>query len=142
MTTWILVSNSSKAFLYETKNIHKEPLARVDTFFHPKSLEKNHDLLTDRPARFIKSGSAHSATDKADPHEHEAEIFATELAKMLEKAHGESKFSRLVIVSLPHFTGLINKHFKSKHAPIVHVEKNYVDLTVDELTERLKEVGA
>lgn len=142
MTTWILVSSASEAKLYQTKNLRTEPLEQINTFSHDESREKGSDLVSDHPGRYsTPGGSARGSYEKNDPKEHEAEVFAAILAKHLNKAHAEQHFNRLIIVALPHFHGEVKKHLKFKDIPISHIEKNYVKLNMDQLTERLKEVG-
>lgn len=142
MKTWILVASASKAYLHETNNLRTKPLIAINTFSHPESKEKNRNLVTDRPGHYSTNHAAKGAYEKEHPKAHEAEIFACELAKMLDKAKADNKFDQLIIVALSHFQGILTKHLHLKNDAVTHIDKNFVDLTKEELTERLQKMQA
>ena len=78
----------------------------VKESIHPQSREKNANLVTDRPGHNQGHGNGHgSYVPQTTPKEHQADIFALELARELDSGRVENRFSRLVLVAPPAFMG-------------------------------------
>jgi protein required for attachment to host cells len=138
-TTWILVSNASTAKLLRNTGPNKG-LELVREFAHPQSREKNGDLVTDRPGRNPGAGNGHGSFVPATlPKEHEAEVFAIELARELDTGRVNNQYSRLVMVAPPAFMGQLNQHLNSAVKGFVSdtLEKDYTRATDKELSQHL-----
>lgn len=138
-TTWILVSNASSGRLFKNTGPNKG-LEMVKQFEHPQSREKNSDLVTDRPGHNPGSGNGHgSFVPATTPKEHEADIFALELARELDAGRIGNKYARLVLVASPAFLGQINRHLTDSVKGLVSdsLEKDYTHATEKELTQHL-----
>jgi protein required for attachment to host cells len=71
--------------------------------------------------------------------EHEATVFAKEIATTLEKAVAEGKTNKIYIVASPSFLGMLRKNF---HAPLEkaiagEVDKDICMLSTKEIREHL-----
>jgi len=140
--TWILVSNASEARLFETQKYPKK-LSLRKTYTHPRSRLKNSALATDRAGHFQGDAArtSHGAFSEAVlPKQHEIEQFAKTLVSDLDAGRNAHDYQKLVIVSSPHFHGLLNKHMNGHVKKMVqkHIEKDYTTLKEKELLERLK----
>lgn len=138
-TTWILVSNASTGKLFRNSGPNKG-IELVREFTHPQSREKNSDLVSDRPGRNPGAGNGHGSFVPATlPKEHEAEVFAMELARELENGRIGKQFSRLVVVAPPAFMGQLNQHLNHAVKGLVSdtLEKDYTKATEKELGQHL-----
>ncbi|HUI26373.1 MAG TPA: host attachment protein [Candidatus Kryptonia bacterium] len=143
-TTWILVSDASRARLFATTGKLK-PWTLVQELDHPKSRLKGQDITTDKAGRMRQSFGAGSRPAMASPtstKEVEAEHFTQELAALLESGHGRNEFSRLVLVAPPHFLGLLRKLLSP---PLIKriaatIDKDLTQLHERDLPERLADV--
>ena len=139
--TWVLIANGSEARLFEKKNDPKL-LSLIKEFNHPESRDKGLDLASDRAGNFngeISKAAHGSFTEATSPKEYEAERFAKILADELDAARNENRYNQLIIVSSPHFHGLLNGHMNEHVAKMVdkHIEKDYTDLKAEELLEKI-----
>jgi protein required for attachment to host cells len=138
-TTWILVSNASAGKLLRNLGPNKG-IELVREFAHPQSREKNGDLVSDRPGRNPGAGNGHGSFVPATlPKEHEAEVFAIELARELEIGRVANQFSRLVLVAPPAFLGQLNQHLSHAVKGLVSdkLEKDYTRASDKELSQHL-----
>lgn len=142
--TWILVASASMATLYDyasPKSINGKPtLNTVKEFAHPDSRKKDRNLTSDRQGAFMSSGSYGTFVDSSDPHQYEAEVFAHQLVQALEQGRVDNQYQALVLVSAPHFLGLLRKSIDDhplKKMPIHEVEKDYTKNKPHELIELL-----
>ncbi len=139
--TWILVTNASEARLFETQKYPKK-LSLRKKFFHPKSRAKNASLVTDRAGHF-QGDSGHTThgafNDAAPAKQVEIERFAKTLVSELDVGRNAHDYKKLVIVSSPHFHGLLNKHMNGHVAKMVdkHIEKDYTTLKEKELLKKI-----
>jgi protein required for attachment to host cells len=141
MNTWVLVANASEARIFGTDRIG-EAMECVKEFSHPESRGKGSELASDRPGHYQSKGSGHGAfVESSDPKEYEADRFASELAKELDKGRTDKAYRKLVVVAAPHFYGLLNSHMnKHTRAMIVNdIQKDLTDCVARDLPIRLKE---
>ncbi|MDX2503873.1 MAG: host attachment protein [Gammaproteobacteria bacterium] len=141
-TTWVLIANGSEARLFEKQNnpLH---LSLIKQFSHPQSRDKGLDLATDRAGHFNgdTSKAAHGSFNEAtSPKQYELERFAQILSNELDAARNENRYNKLILVSSPHFHGLLNKHMNGNVTKMVakHIEKDYTELKAEELLERIR----
>jgi protein required for attachment to host cells len=138
MKTWIIVASSSVGYLYQTDNLRNKDLILIKEFFHPRSREKGTDILTDRPGHFSTCHAARGTYEKAEPKELEADHFSRELVDMLNQGHNDHEFEQLILVTAPHFYGLINKHLNFNIDKITHIPKDYTKLKASDLLKSLR----
>lgn len=136
----ILIANASEAKCYETERLG-DKLTLIKEYQHPQSRAKRMDLVSDRPGHYISRDSAHGALENtSDPKEVEADHFARELAADLNHLHPDN--SQLILITPPHFFGLLNKHLHdsvSKHL-FYHLDKDYTKIPLKQLLEYLQEL--
>lgn len=132
--TWILVANASMAILYSfvpTESPKKKlTLNIVGEYQHPASREHDHTLVSDRLGEYQKQrGYGHgSFAEPTDPHEYEREVFAKQLFHKLEEGRVANQYKGLILVSSPHFLGLLHQNIDNhpiKHLLIREVQKDY-----------------
>jgi protein required for attachment to host cells len=106
-TVWVLVADASRARVFAADNRVANTLEEVTDHLHPESRLHNRDLVSDRPGRASDRASvARSAVEEeGGPKDHQATVFARELAGMLSDAAGEGKFEHLVLCAPPAFMG-------------------------------------
>lgn len=137
--TWILVGNASKARLFRNTGPGKG-LDLVREFAHPQSREKNANLVSDRPGHNPGAGNGHGSFVSAMlPKEHEADVFALELAREMDAGRVNNLYSRLVLVASPAFMGQIKQHLSDAVQKLVmdSLEKDYTQSTEKELGKHL-----
>ena len=124
---WVLVANSSYAMILEVKGLGKEIhlLQKID---FPDGRKRDRDINTDKPGRAFASTGAvrHAVGSSVDPHQHEQEIFAHQLSKLLHKAKSEQQFDDLSIIAPAHFLGELKAVLTDqvKHAIAKEVSKD------------------
>ncbi|MCS6786108.1 MAG: host attachment protein [Thiobacillaceae bacterium] len=135
--TWILVANASHAKLYANHG-PKKGLELVKELDHPESREKAANLVSDRNGNYQGSGSY---TPPTSPKEHEAEVFAQEVARVLEEGRVNRAYDRLILVASAHFMGLLNQRLSQHVRNLVSdtLEKDYTRLPVKELAGHLQD---
>jgi protein required for attachment to host cells len=146
VTTWILVSDTSRAKLFSAEK-REGDWALVKDFEHPEGREFSKEIRpSGPPGRMQKSkgaGSRSSMEPHTWPKEAEAERFAEHLAQYLDEALGKRAFEALVLVAPPHFLGMLHgtlgkqtgKHLKAT------VDKDLVMLESADIRERLLDVA-
>lgn len=138
-TTWILISNASIGRIFRNSGPNKG-IELVHEFSHPQSREKNADLVSDRPGHNPGAGNGHGSFVSATiPKEHEADLFALELARKLDAGRVENLYSRLVLVASPAFMGQIKQHLNNAVNKLVSntLEKDYTRSSEQELMRHL-----
>ena len=140
MKTWILVANSAEAKILATDKLRTGELEVVREFTHPESRKKISELMTDKPGHYKTDSGAHSAYDKNDPKEIEAEHFAMQLIHELKTGWDQHNFKNLIVVAPAHFYGILRKHMQHfNFCDIDHIPKDYTKYTLSKLHCSLKE---
>jgi protein required for attachment to host cells len=114
---WVLVANSSRALIYMSdKKLAK--LEVVRTLSHPESRLKNGEINSDAQGQTLHAPSRTSASYSAehDPHEHEVEVFAKEVARVLHLGRTDGSFDELILVASPKFLGFLRSHLDADTA--------------------------
>lgn len=138
MKTWVLVANAGVAFVYESENLRTKTLTLIKKLQHPASREKENELVSDRPGDYHAEHGARSGYEKPNPKEIEAENFARELAVMIVHSHNIHNFEQLILLSSPHFYGLINKHLTLKNGKVIHIPKDYTKFSKNDLLDHVR----
>lgn len=137
--TWILVANASLAKLYENLGPNKG-LKLVKELIHPESRQKNGELVSDRSGAMAMTGSGGgSMQPQTMPKQHEAKVFAQEIAQALYHGRTSNAFKRAIVVAPPAFMGLLNAVIDGPTAQLItdRFEKDYTKTPENELGERL-----
>ena len=138
--TWILVANASLAKLYANMGPNKG-LTLVKEMIHPESRQKNSDLVTDRAGSMpgVGNGSG-SKIPQTTPKEHEAKVFAQEIAQELYRGRANNAFARAIVCAPPAFMGMLNGVLDSPTAQLItdRFEKDYTKTSEPVLRERLE----
>lgn len=138
--TWILVANASLAKLYANMGPNKG-LTLVKEMIHPESRQKNSDLVTDRAGSMpgVGNGSG-SKIPQTTPKEHEAKVFAQEIAQELYRGRATNAFARAIVCAPPAFMGMLNGVLDSPTAQLItdRFEKDYTKASEPVLRERLE----
>lgn len=140
MTTWIVVSNASRARVFSV-NGELPAWTLVRELSHPESRAKGIELSSKEPGRMKQSaGQGRPAMDAVTPlKEVEAEHFAQELAHLLDKEFDHQAYSQLLLVAPPHFLGLLRKRLNGKLTKhlLASIDKDLTAIEARELPERL-----
>jgi protein required for attachment to host cells len=137
--TWILVANASLARVYEHLGPNKG-IKLVKELIHPESRYKNSDLVTDRSGNMATQGNGKGAhTPQTMPKDHQAKVFAQELAHELYQGRTKNAFGRAIVVAPPAFMGMLNAEIDHPTAQLVtdRFEKDYTKAPEPKLCERL-----
>ncbi|HAF56521.1 MAG TPA: host attachment protein [Thauera sp.] len=137
--TWILVANASLAKLYANLGPNKG-LTLVKELIHPESRQKNGELVSDRSGAMAAAGSSGgSMQPQTLPKQHEAKVFAQEIAQALYQGRTTNAFKRAILVAPPAFMGLLNAVIDGPTAQLItdRFEKDYTKTPENELGERL-----
>jgi len=145
LSTWILVANASQAFFYalDVKELHKGKIALelLNTLEHEESRKKDAELMSDRSGHFQSGNLGHGSSyyNAVDPKEHEAEVFAKEVAQALESSRISKDYEQLILVIPPHFHGLLNKHLNKNVVGLIKekIEKDYTKDHIKKLEAHL-----
>lgn len=139
-STWTLVANACTARLYSGDPRRK--LQLLKEFTHPESRERAAALVSDRPGHNPGAGNGHgSFVPASDPKQHEAELFASELAAELDRGRAAGEARRIVLVAAPAFLGLVSKRMADPTRALVSdtVQKDYTKADDKELQGHLSQ---
>lgn len=141
---WILVADGARGRLLLHAGPGKElqPATGVDQFLGDR--RPNREIASDRPGRAFESANParHGYAPRVDWHEFAKREFAARMGKILDRGRERRKFDELILVAPPKTLGDLRATLDPKTAACVRHEipKDLVQLTMDELKERLAEV--
>lgn len=158
-TTWIISANAGRARIFSESDPSK-PLQEVEDMVNSAARLRTQETQTDKigPTAATNSGhniggtqgvaGAHNGAVGAPnkqyqpahtPAEHEAELFAKEIAKYLMDAHQQGRFGQLVISASPQFLGSLRSVLDPHIKPLIKLElnKDYTHVNGHELREQL-----
>ena len=143
---WVVVAGRSEAKIFELDR--KGPkLHLLKTIEKPEGKMRNEEMDSDRPGvtRSRNKGSSHTAslTKSQNTKDHNAEIFGKHIIQELNKARKENQCEKVIFVVESSFKGILNKNMHNngmKNMVFDTVNKNYIDLKEDEISDRLKDV--
>jgi protein required for attachment to host cells len=137
---WIVVADSARARIFGAKNRGGE-LTELEVRYHPESRMRDRELQTDKPGRmYSMQGEFRSATEQTPARKVEAERFAQDLSKYLDKKHHQQHFEHLVLVASPNFLGQLRNEFSDRlHKVVTHeINKDLSNLEkAEEIRKRL-----
>jgi len=137
--TWILVANASLAKLYANLGPNKG-LTLVKELIHPESRQKNAQLVTDRAGNMAGLGNGQgSRQPQTIPKDHEAKVFAQEIAHELYRGRAKNAFGRAILMAPPGFMGMLNAELDNPTAQLItdRFDKDYTKTPEPQLREHL-----
>jgi len=142
MTTWILVANQSVAKIFERSSKNGVP-ELIEEFQHPAGRLHEGDLVTDKGAAVFQSagsGQQRSTGTEVEATEHQAQIFAGELAEQLRRARVDDRYRALALICAPAFLGHLREALDDATAKLVtaEVDKNISEQPTGELPATLQ----
>ena len=138
-TTWILVANASLARFYANSGPNKG-LALMKEIRHPESRQKNAALVTDRPGSMAGTAGRGVMSPHTLPKEHEARVFALELARELNQGRNGNQYQRAIIVAPPAMMALLTDSLDSVTSNLVtdRFEKDYTKVSEKQIASQLE----
>lgn len=120
MTSWVIVANSARARVFESKG-KSEPWSELWDMVNSEGRNAEQDFVSDKPGRTVDGARAqrHTLDPSVDPKERAAMQLARELADKLDAALREKKFHHLTVVAAPHFLGLLREQMSKTVAGAV-----------------------
>ena len=142
-TIWVLIADGVRARLFVHRRGEGGLKPALDHEFIGMNLPSR-SIASDRAGRALGSNgtAGHVVQRQTDPHRHEEEAFAHEIAGILEDARKRNAFDQLVVVAPPRALGDLRIAFSNPLRARIQRELNK-DLTtvpVHELSKVLDEV--
>ncbi len=143
---WVVVAGRSKAKIFELDR--KGPtLHLLKTIEKPEGKLRNEEMDSDRPGvtrnRYRGSTNTASLTKSQNTKDHNAEIFGKHIVHELDEARKKNQCEKVIFVVESSFKGILSKninHNGMKNMVFDIVNKNYINLKEDEISERLKDI--
>ena len=146
--TWIVSANAGRArFFAQARPV--DNLEEISDMVSPWAREREGDIETDDLGQRAAGKSRHgtgAATTGSDyqphqtPKQHEAELFARDVAKFLRQARSEGRFGKLCLVASPEFLGVLRKQLEGglEDAVSMEINKDFTMASAQELRERIR----
>jgi len=143
MKIYIAVADQSEARFYEVEH-PAGPLKLTGKLADPKAHLHDRDFNSDRAGRMADGGplaggrqgaSSHGTESERRPREHEARLFAQQIAAALEHTYRERGIERLILMAGPRFLGLLREELSAPvralvaeeiHKDLVHAPEGVV----------------
>lgn len=142
-TSWIVVAESARARIFTTSGT-KVKLREIADLSHPESRLHDRDLASDGLGRSFDSHGQgrHGMEPATDPQDREAQAFAVEVARQIERGHNEAGFDSLVLVAPPKFLGRLRPELSksARSALVAELDKNLVEADLKTLEHHLSEL--
>jgi protein required for attachment to host cells len=139
-STWIVVAESARARIFTRSGIGGK-LQEVADLSHPESRLHVRELTSDLPGRSFDSHGEgrHGMEQATDPKEQEAQAFAVEIARHVERSHGECSFDSLILVAPPKFLGRLRAELSkaTRESLVGELDKNLVEADKKTLEQQL-----
>jgi len=135
-TTWIVVADRSRCSLYRRQR--GLALERVRELAHPEGRMAAHEIDADRQGRSVDAvHGPHGFSKRDDAHQHEAKVFAKEIADVLVQGRNARAYDALVLVAEPHFLGLLEGELDTPTRALVResVHKHLTGASVPEIAK-------
>lgn len=141
MKNWLVVANSARARVLEWTDAN-DGYAHVADLVHAASRQRGIELAGDRAGHAEGGGYGSGSTayqPRSDPHRHEHDRFAQELAALLDQGIADGRCAGVVLVASNPFLGLLKAHLAghTQQRILRTVPSDYTALRDDELAERL-----
>lgn len=144
MITWVVLADRSRAIV-RRQRVRGGPFEQVQDMEHPAGRLADREMGTDRPGRSFDGGRArrHALSGRESTHEHEAAVFAREIASALATAAGARRFDALVIAAEPRFLGVLRDALDHATRQRVRAEigKRLIDASDAELARHVADAA-
>lgn len=128
--TWIVVAESTRGRIFTVSGAGGK-IQEVADLSHPESRLHNRELSSDLPGRTFDSHGEgrHGMEQATEPKEQEAQAFAAEIARRVERARNDGDFDSLVLVAPPKFLGRLRQALSrpARNALVGELDKNLVE---------------
>ena len=142
-TIWILVADGARARLLVHDPSEKAYQPALDREFIGTNLASR-DIASDRGGRALGGdrSASHGVQPKSDPHRHEEEMFAREIAIALEKARKDDAFDQLIVVAPPRILGVLRSVFTKPLQERIKAElnKDLTSVSIHDLPKHLSDL--
>lgn len=138
--TWVVVADSSKArfFTYASRN---EPMQEHEGMLHAEGRMKDQDEISDKQGGLAggHGEGGHAFEAPTDLKQHEAEVFAKQIADKLEHGRVNHDYDKLILVAPPAFLGVLRQAINDYVADKVSnsLDKNLVSETEAVIREHI-----
>jgi protein required for attachment to host cells len=140
--TWVLIAHRGGARVFENKGPGKG-LILLQDIPHPEGKLKSKDLGSDEPGRsFDSHGARHSFEQEVGPAAHVSEVFARQIAGILEEGRVGHRYGRLVLVAEARFLGILRAALSRETSTLVTatVNKDLGHVETQEVSKHLQDV--
>lgn len=145
VTTWILVSDTSRAKLFSAE-LRDDVWSLVQEIEHPEGRRLSREISPSSPPGRMQNSKASGGRRTAvvphtSPKEAEAQHFAEYLCHYLKEENAKGRFHQLVLVAPPHFLGMLRHSLDRQTTNRLRttVEKDLSMFDAPELRQRLVE---
>jgi len=138
VTTWVVLAGAAEAKIFEHKR--KQNAFKLHTHLeHPEGRASVHDLVTDHSGNYNAGSSTGSFSQDHNPKDNENTNFVLQIVHLLDHARSTNQFDELIIITLPHFYGLLEKHMgeQLQKKLVRHIMKDYLHVPEKELLEKV-----
>ena len=144
-STWIVTANAGRAHFYSVTNSNP-PLEEMNSLVNPSASLQTIDTETDKLGLRSASKSKHSVGQPTqpsgyEPHqlpaEHQAELFARNVASFLSRSYEQGLFKKVVLSASPEFLGVLRQLIEPglQAAISMEIDKDYTHFRGKELFE-------
>lgn len=141
MTTWVVVADSSRARIFESRR-HGRELVEMEVLLHPESRQKISEIMSDSEGTQTDRGGfgQRKSDPRTPPDTVESNKFAREIAQYLNKHRTNNDYDELVFTAPPEFLGQLRASCDNQVQKLITrtVVKDYTQLTCNELLEHLE----
>ena len=128
--TWIVVAERARARIFIMPGASGK-LQEVSDLSHPDSRLHDTELSSDLPGRTFDSQgqSRHAMEPATDPKQREAQVFAADIARYIERGRYQGDFEALVLVAPPRFLGRLRAELTrpARNTLAGELDKNLVE---------------
>jgi len=138
--TWVVVADSSRARLFSVSSRSK-PLTELEGMLHAEGRMRNQDEISDKQGNLAggHGEGGHAFEAPTDIKQHEAEVFAKQIANRLEHGRVNNDVDQLILVAPPAFLGTLRQVMNEQLTKIVgrSLDKNLVNETEAVIREHI-----
>ena len=146
--TWIVSANAGRARVFSQAN-SDAPLVEIKDMVNAGARLRTAETETDRIGQHAASKSRHSVgaptqpsgyEPNQTPNQHQAELFARNVAAFLLQGHQEGRFQQLSLFVSPEFLGVLRKLLdpQLESAVSLEINKDYTQFSAKQLREQIQ----
>ena len=108
--TWVVVADSVKARFFSLTS-RTEPLKEMEDMVHAEGRMREQDEVSDKQGGLAggHGEGGHAFEAPTDTKQHDAEVFAKQIADKLESGRVNKDYDKLILVAPPAFLGALRK---------------------------------